>query len=540
MNRHRLWPAGLAVGIVLAFAASPAFASSISMTSAGAVTYTGDAYDLHFAVSNGEQVLRGADPISAGANCASVNLSATYPNQPYGAKCSYDPGGGGAIVPPTSYDLTLGGSGDHVHFDDTFMPSLTVTIHAGGGYDSLYAPPSGSGVVVHEFGEDGDDFLAGGDGNDVLDGGPGYDDFDPGNGSDTVSGGAGDDSVGNGDHADIGNDVYDLGDGAADTVSYTDRSQPITVDLFGTTNNGGELGEGDDISNTERVEGSFSANNTVFGTDGNNTIWGGSGNDNLRGAGGNDTIYAWEGDDDIHGGAGNDTLWPDVGADTVAGDAGNDTIALQDNTADTADCGDDDDTVTNADANDALTNCEHAPNLGGGGGGGGGGGTGTTPTTTTPTTPTTTTTTTTTETPATTTSTPAIVDPLQGLKAGQTVAAATQPSPDGRASGRTANPADCSKLDIDATAIGSLAAKVTVVSHKTMTCQKKGVIGWTLKLNKKGAKAFKKQKKLKVTIKTTLTPKGGKPIVKTLKVTLKKGKAPACYRMASARAHSSC
>jgi len=67
------------------------------------------------------------------------------------------------------------------------------------------------------------------------------------------------------------------------------------------------------------------------------------------------------------------------------------------------------------------------------------------------------------------------------------------------------------------------------------------VIQWKVKLNKKVAKAFKRKKTLKVTIKSTVTsPKDhGKAVVKSVKVTLKRGQAKGRCT-AAPHAHASC
>jgi hypothetical protein len=43
-----------------------------------------------------------------------------------------------------------------------------------------------------------------------------------------------------------------------------------------------------------------------------------------------------------------------------------------------------------------------------------------------------------------------------------------------------------------------------------------------------------------MTVKVTITPPNGKAFVKKFKVTVKKGKAGACFRIARVRAHAAC
>src|SRR5690349_1590550 len=60
-------------------------------------------------------------------------------------------------------------------------------------------------------------------------------------------------------------------------------------------------------------------------------------------------------------------------------------------------------------------------------------------------------------------------------------------------------------------------AKLTVIGRVTKRNLKAAVVPWTIKLNKTAAKAFKRKKTVKVTIKSTVTPPTGrgKPVVKT-------------------------
>ena len=100
---------------------------------------------------------------------------------------------------------------------------------------------------------------------------------------------------------------------------------------------------------------------------------------------------------------------------------------------------------------------------------------------------------------------------------------------------------DGSNFEADALYNGKL-AKVTVVGKSVKKGLKKGAYTFKIKLSKKAAKlARKKGKKgLKLTVKTTIKPPTGNKVVKQFKVTVKKGKAPACYRAARNIAHAAC
>jgi hypothetical protein len=81
--------------------------------------------------------------------------------------------------------------------------------------------------------------------------------------------------------------------------------------------------------------------------------------------------------------------------------------------------------------------------------------------------------------------------------------------------------------------------KTTLIGKYVKSSAPRGILPFTIKLNKKAVKAFKKKKTLKVTLKTIITPPGGKAIVKTKTVTLKRGKPAGCARV-SVVAHTAC
>jgi len=94
-----------------------------------------------------------------------------------------------------------------------------------------------------------------------------------------------------------------------------------------------------------------------------------------------------------------------------------------------------------------------------------------------------------------------ITDPLAGLVAGRLNVLKTQQSPDMSVRGSTVVKPNGSMVDVQELYSGKL-AKVNVVGRVTKKNVKAGVVAWTIKLNKKAAKAFKKKKSLKVTIKS--------------------------------------
>jgi Ca2+-binding RTX toxin-like protein len=115
-------------------------------------------------------------------------------------------------------------------------------------------------------------------------------------------------------------DTFNGGSGT-DRVSYSSKGavEPVTVNLTGTTDNGGEPGENDDVA--ADIEG---AN-------------GGQGEDTLTGDENANTFF---------GGLEDDTITPGAGVDTVDAGLGADDLFLRDDLGDTADCGNDADVDT--------------------------------------------------------------------------------------------------------------------------------------------------------------------------------------------------
>jgi Ca2+-binding RTX toxin-like protein len=152
-------------------------------------------------------------------------------------------------------------------------------------------------------GGSGRDWLWGDDGNDAVSGGGGTDELGGGDGNDTLRGGAGDDNL----ETDPGADTI-LGGSGFDTVYYSTRMKPVTVDLDGAKGDDGEKGERDTVgADVEGIVGGLAADH-LTGNGIANLIQGGDGNDVIRGGGGNDVLVGQAGNDSLYGDGGNDYL----------------------------------------------------------------------------------------------------------------------------------------------------------------------------------------------------------------------------------------
>ena len=178
------------------------------------------------------------------------------------------------------------------------------TVKGGAGADTI----TGSGNADTLYGGAGDDTITGGLGNDTLYGDAGNDTFDEGaltSGNDTINGGAG-----------------------TDTVTYTQRSNAVTVYLDGVAHSG-ETGETDKImTDVENVTGG-AGGDTITGSSSDNVLDGGAGNDTLWGGAGNDTLIGGAGVNALHGDAGDDRFdqgTSKAGDDTMYGGTGIDTV----------------------------------------------------------------------------------------------------------------------------------------------------------------------------------------------------------------------
>jgi hypothetical protein len=195
------------------------------------------------------------------------------------------------------------GGGQDVTCDVVAGGANVLDVEAGGGDDVVLAPGFGPDrVEIH--GGDGDDHLSlaldgklyGDGGNDVLQAGI-Y--------ASTLVGGSGDDTF-------IG--------GARTTVSYADRTAPVTARI-GASGNGG-AGENDTIGDEVNDLEGGAGDDTLAGSAAGNVIAGGPGADHIDGGGG---------DDDLFGGATNymSPLGPyPAAADVLTGGDGNDRLTV--------------------------------------------------------------------------------------------------------------------------------------------------------------------------------------------------------------------
>jgi uncharacterized delta-60 repeat protein len=261
--------------------------------------------------------------------------------------CTIDGGAGNDTLGGNEGLATIyGGDGnDYIGAVTEAAFSGTYRLHGGIGQDLLQGGDNGGDFLS---GDGGNDKVNGGGGNDRLEGNAGndaiYGDGGPfiSNGTDALFGGSGDDVLDGG----FGNDYMEGGDGN-DTVTYESRTNPVTVGL-GTSADDGEAGEGDnardDIENiiggagNDDLRGSASVNK-IYGLGGNDLIYlhggndyaeGGSGNDTIYGEGGNDSLYGNAGADRLDGGSDNDRLEGGSGADQFFGQSGNDTFFAKD------------------------------------------------------------------------------------------------------------------------------------------------------------------------------------------------------------------
>jgi Ca2+-binding RTX toxin-like protein len=201
--------------------------------------------------------------------------------------------------------LTLGDKNDKA----TVTSSWRNTTDGGAGKDVLSDGP-GPGLLMGGAGNDkisgnkGQDSLEGGAGADTLDGAAGDDGLFGGPGNDALQGGAGSDYL----DGDKGSDSIHGGPGV-DVVGYSNRSNPVTVDLTGSKRNDGEAGEKDTVGiDIESIVGGR-GNDRLAGNGAANNIYGGPGHDSIRGAAGNDMLIGAGGDDQLDGNSGDDHLY---------------------------------------------------------------------------------------------------------------------------------------------------------------------------------------------------------------------------------------
>ena len=181
--------------------------------------------------------------------------------------------GGDNLLGSDGDDTITAGAGDDLVFGMRGADSVS----AGAGADRVYA-------------DDGDDIVDGGPGDDQLEGSAGDDRLSGGDGADRLFAGWGTDWLDGGAGADS---FRGEGEGA-DTVSYADRTAPLTVTLASApalVGDDGAAGEGDDLSGIERVIGGAGADR-LTGTAAAEFFDGGAGTDVLDARGGDDVLYA--------------------------------------------------------------------------------------------------------------------------------------------------------------------------------------------------------------------------------------------------------
>jgi|GEM_PF-2070512 len=171
----------------------------------------------------------------------------------------------------------------------------------------------------------GDDTVLTGPGPDLIEASPGADLVRTGGGSDEFKGGARPD----------GPDDVDLGEGAYESIDYSERGEGVHYDPNGLADDGG-AGEGDNLDGASAVETGAGADTLIAPEDRAAALFGGAGDDTIHGRSRNDEIYGGEGDDELFGAEGDDWLLDpsyggqgaNSGDDVASGGAGQDEIGL--------------------------------------------------------------------------------------------------------------------------------------------------------------------------------------------------------------------
>jgi len=239
----------------------------------------------------------------------------------------------------------IGGSGNDVI--DASLSTLSGHILQGmNGNDTL----TGSDGIDTLWGGVGDDTLKGGLGADILNGGDGNDVLQGGQGNDAIDGGGFNCAVSSfaGCTTAVAAKSVTAGvNPGVNTLDYSDRTNPVTVDLgnLSAALQIGEASEKDVITAPPAMTNYYLRGGSgadILTGDGNaNIIWGGGGDDTIVGGAGNDALYGEGGIDTIHGGDGDDFISGGAQVNHLFGDNGNDFI---DNTGatgalSTIDCG---------------------------------------------------------------------------------------------------------------------------------------------------------------------------------------------------------
>ncbi|MBI4897580.1 MAG: hypothetical protein HY827_04345 [Actinobacteria bacterium] len=183
--------------------------------------------------------------------------------------------------------------------------ATSVVVYAGDLNDSIRVRTT-TAVAPQAFGEDGDDDIRGGPNMGEYWGGAGNDKLVASSLGDSLHGEDGDDLLIDGE----GSNVFSGGNGV-DTVDYSGRNVPLTIDLRDSYDNGSN-GENDWIAaDVENARGGH-ASDEITGTDSANVIDPGNGADLVYALDGDDTVSARDGSsDDIDCGDGADSLTAD-------------------------------------------------------------------------------------------------------------------------------------------------------------------------------------------------------------------------------------
>ncbi|WP_254512258.1 autotransporter-associated beta strand repeat-containing protein [Anatilimnocola floriformis] len=195
---------------------------------------------------------------------------------------------------------------------NTLVQDITTTgktlVYAGASND--YVTMSNVEYPGEIYGEDGDDYIAGGVANDFLVGGLGNDQINASRGDNIVWG---DDATG----LIAGVLPQDSVVGGNDILSSLEGN-----DVFygGGGNDQVSPGAGDDY-----IYGG-AGNDLLDGAQGDDRIYGGDGDDVISGSGGNDLLVGGAGSDQLMGRDGNDVLIGGDGSDSLVGDGGDDLI----------------------------------------------------------------------------------------------------------------------------------------------------------------------------------------------------------------------
>src|SRR5215211_369619 len=219
----------------------------------------------------------------------------------------------------TSARADLGDLADTLNVDAS-LP-LRVVAHGGDGDDDKLDGRGGGDALFGGAGSDTADYSSRtnmvsvrldnvtNDGEDTEDdnvhadvekvvGGAGADVLIGGGAANTLIGGGGNDLLqGLG-----GADTLDGGAGTVNTVTYEEKTNPLTVSVDGVANDG-IANEHDNVVHVQSIFGGAAAD-ILVGNGGTNMIYGGPGNDTLRGLGGNDILFGEKGADVLDGGDG--------------------------------------------------------------------------------------------------------------------------------------------------------------------------------------------------------------------------------------------